>query len=358
MKHWANSEKKSYKEIVMQFRHLKTYPQILESKKESPHGEEFIKAVENSEYAPYLSEFFTFAPVKTGRIYVYSHYLPAKTMVEKTQNGERWMIWYSSAGRNYGHAYFQNIEDLLKHMIIDSVAKGYESNKDVLARKDFNEIIKDKEWVLDNLDLEDTRGIYPKMQQMVASKTGIITDFSDLKMPYLDFLNESGFSVVNRKSIDISGCGIYLSSRVHSASFEKIMDFFKPIGEIVNSLYPNDDLSIRAIRVKPVDIDPIGEGISVRKGSSRYVIEAGFKTEEEARPSIDNALRKIYKKNVAIFISLYTGTSNKDLDFLEKELSSIAGEMLALGGLPDSEERIKDLVSMRKKLLQYKGKVI
>jgi hypothetical protein len=69
-------------------------------------------------------------------------------------------------------------------------------------------------------------------------------------------------------------------------------------------------------------------------------------------------LRKIYKKNVAIFISLYTGTSNKDLDFLEKELSSIAGEMLALGGLPDSEKRIKDLVSMRKKLLQYKGKVI
>jgi hypothetical protein len=133
------------------------------------------------------------------------------------------------------------------------------------------------------------------------------------------------------------------------------MDFFKPIEELVNSLYPNDDLSIRAILVKPVDIDPIGEGISVRKGSSRYVIEAGFKTEEEARPAIDNALRKIYKKNVTIFLSLYLGASKNDL---EKELSSIAGEMLALGGLPDSEERIKDLVSMRKKFLQYKGKVI
>ena len=340
----------------MQFRHLKTYPQILESKKESPNGEEFMKAVENSEYYSYLSEFFTFAPVKTGRIYVYSHYLPAKTMIEKTQDGERWMIWYSSAGRNYGHSYFQNIEDLLKHMIIDSVIKGYESNNHVLSRKDFNEIVKDEEWVLANLDLEDTKNIYAKMQQMVVRKTGIITDFSDLKTPYLSFLDESGFSVKNSRRIGISGCSLYPYSRfVGPESYEKIMKFFKPIEELVNSLYPNDELLIRTIQVKPIHIDPIGEGISVRKLTSTYTIEAGFKTVEEARESIDNSLRKIYKKNVKVGLTLYKGTTQRDL---ENELSSIAGEMLSLGGLPDSEKRIGDLVYARKKLFQFKGKVI
>jgi hypothetical protein len=58
---------------------------------------------------------------------------------------------------------------------------------------------------------------------------------------------------------------------------------------------------------------------------------------------------------VTIFLSLYLGASKNDL---EKELSSIAGEMLAMGGLPDYEERIKDLVSMRKKLIQFRKKII
>ena len=341
----------------MQFRHLKTYSQILESKKESPNGEEFVKAVQNSEYAPYLTEFFTFAPVKTGRIYIYSHYLPAKTMVEKVANDEYWMIWYSSAGKNYGHAYFKNIDDLLKHMIIESVVKGYESNKNVLSRKDFNEIIQDKEWVLANLDLRDTRGIYAKMQQMVVDKTGIITDFSNLEIPYLDFLTGCGLSFNKGRTISISRESVYYNSPIETQHLKRreIMNTFKPLEDIVHTLYPDDDIMIRAIIIKGIKVYPVGEGISVRKLTDSYAVDAGFKTEKEAQDGIDNALRKIYKKNVKVLVSHYPGNSLKDL---EKELSSIAGEMLALGGLPNSEERIKDLVSGRKKLLQYRSKII
>ena len=339
----------------MQFRHLKNYYQILESKKESPNGEEFVKAVENSEYAPYLTEFFTFAPVKTGRTYVYSHYLPDKTMVEKVDNDEYWMIWYSSAGKNYGHAYFKNIDDLLKHMIIESVVKGYESNKTLLSRKDFNEIIKDKEWILANLDLSDTRGIYAKMQQMVVDKTGIITDFSNLETPYLGFLAQCGLSFNKGRTISISRENVYYDTHGQSSRKREIMNTFKPLEDIVHTLYPDDDIMIRAIIIKGVEVYPVGEGISVRKLTDSYDVDAGFKTGGEAQEGIDNALRKIYKKNVKVLVTHYSGTTLKDL---ENELSSIAGEMLSLGGLPGSEERIKDLVSARKKLLQYRRKII
>lgn len=179
-------------------KHLLNF-KLFESKSEIPS--DYIEFMEELEKFPLKDIFNSWCkvvePKRTQKVYIKSKYLPKNTHFEKLSSSPEWRYMFTGAGRTYG-IQRGDLQDLFFLLMTDAVKK---SAPTYLQRKDVDRFIKNKTWFFENAS-EDLNEIYDKMKIEITSDSGIVLDFSNLKIPALDNLLESGIiNSVHRKDI-------------------------------------------------------------------------------------------------------------------------------------------------------------
>jgi len=307
---------------------------INESALNLPEVAEFKDAFENSEWGKILSTATRMDPKKTGRIYLHSHYLPAKTQVEKKNN--QWVSWYTSAGRDYGYKYMPSAEVLIRELVYNSIRKGNQS----IPRNELESFLNDHGTALKVLSQPNVTVGHPKDGEISAyeaikgygaGESGIISDLSDISTPYLEFLKQEGFTVDSKgKDLEISFKDL---SIIPVEDQQWLPPFFKDIKEIIErsgSSYlferPHHHLifEFKKYGFAKVKITASGEGTIVQKGTTLDIITLGYTDKEKLTKEIDSVLKKHMPSTLKLSIGKYytakPGSSeDKALDVLRRE---------------------------------------
>jgi hypothetical protein len=318
---------------------------------ELPEVREFKDAFENSEWGKILSRSSTIDPKRTGRIYLKTSYLPAKTQIEK--RGDTWVYWYSSGGRDYGHKYMPTAELLIRELVYDSIRKGNDS----IPRNELDKFLEDHDISLKVLSEPNVTVGYPRNGQISAYQaikdheaggSGIIQDLSGITSPYLDFLKQEGFTIdADGKDLEITFKLIRLLPGEAQSGLPPFFDDLKEVMEktgAVETLKSDNYYAGLIFRLKGhafarIKIIASGEGTSVQKGASLDIITLGYSDEGVLIKALDDILRKQIPSELKLLIGRGDKIStDSPLDAIKKETRRFFREGSSLN-IPEDEKK-------------------
>lgn len=277
-------------------KHLLNF-KLFESKSEIPS--DYIEFMEELEKFPlkdiFNSWFNVVEPKRTQRVYIKSGYLPSITYFEKLPSDSKWSYMFTGAGRTYG-IQRGDLQDLFFFLMADAVKK---SAPTYLQKKDVDRFIKDKTWFFENAS-ENLREIYNRMKVEIAGDSGIVLDFSNLKIPAIDNLLKSG--IIN--SVHRTDTGVISIQVTEGSVANKGNPVWKFMTDLIEKSLESVDYSVfhfSASKVSGISFYPKGMGISVRSSTRDLKIDVGVKSENEAKQEIEKLLRKYLMKNDLVF---------------------------------------------------------
>lgn len=269
-----------------------------------PDCDEFLKHLEKFQHKDIFKEWFTIEPRSTGRVSIKGKFLPSQTRFEKKSDGT-WSYYYSASGKYYGQQE-GNLEDLFVQMIKDSVKKGAPS---YLNKKDIDTILADDEWLFSSITGKEDE-IYKKIQSKLHGESGIVLDFTGLKLPVIENLQSLGLL-----SKEFKG---KLGEISYSVIHEDFGDHHHqgPFWPIINKVISKEDPNYytRLSNVGFMTFYPKGSGISARSTNNRVQIDIGAHNDEDAVKMIEKAVMKYMLKNT---INIYGNVSKGTRDFIQ-----------------------------------------
>jgi hypothetical protein len=269
-----------------------------------PEADEFMKSLDSTEWGKKLSELIETKPVKTGRVYITSRFLPVMTYFWKS--GSNWNYVYVSSGNEYGEQRSPDLSKLFEEMVIDCIKKAAPTG---FSRNDVDKMVSNKKWIFDNISMESlsSRDIYKKYRD--SFNPGVLNDFSKIRTPLMDRLlfNGLGRSSVNTDdSITMNFTHQIYNEHNASWPFHIIASLFKGSGMII---FKNG--------IDTVNISPGSPGSEVK--TSRYRVryikikmKLGYQNSYPLMQKIDEILSK-YIKKVEILISDKEGTKKSEM---------------------------------------------
>lgn len=257
-----------------------------------PDADEFIKALDSGKWGKKLSGMIEIKPVKTGRIYITSRFLPSVTYFWK--DGTAWHYVFSSAGKEYGNQRSNDIDSLFELMIIDCIKKSAPTG---FTRSDIEKMVSDKKWLFDNADSESiiNGDIYKKYREI--SNPQVITDFSKIRTTVMDrllFNGIAGSSINKGGSIVLNFTNHIYSEHNSTWPFHIIASLLSEGGRII---FKNGIDSVTISPGKP------GKEISTSKYRDfiKIRMSLGYQNSPVVERYIDETLEK-YIKKVEVYI--------------------------------------------------------
>ena len=285
-------------------KNIRTFRLFEAEKALHPEAEEFMKALNSTEWGKKLESLIKTKPVKTGRVYVTSRFLPVMTYFWKT--GSNWNYTYSSSGRDYGKQTSSDLSKLFEEMVIDCIKKVAPSG---FTRNEVDKMVSDKKWILANASMDSLSGgdIYKKYRE--SFNPGVLNDFSKIRTPLMDRLLLNGLSTSSVNKDD--SITMNFSHQVYG-EHNKSWPF-----HIIASLLKGSGMVVFKNGIDTVNISPGKPGSEVKtsKYRDRYIrikMKLGYQNSYPMIQKIDEILTK-YIKKVEIFITDKNGSKKSDI---------------------------------------------
>ena len=270
-------------------KNLITYKIFEAVSKLHPDAEEFLEEIEKSPYKKILDSWFTFTPKRTGRIAIKGQSMPSQAWFEKNGAGN-WYYTYASSGRYYGRQ-DGDLQYLFISLIKDAIKKGAPS---YLNRKDLKDALDDNDWFFSNID-SDYSGIFKKIKDKILGESGIVDNFNNLDLPFLNRLQELGLAKVDNGKFgeiyvefmeDLAGASANFLNTEQWQNINLILGFQKNSTRMTTRL---DNTRFFAFY-------PKGNGVKI-KTTFQVNCEIGLSDEQEVVQKIHDIIKKYTKKN-------------------------------------------------------------
>jgi len=251
---------------------------------------EFLAEIKKSPYKNILDSWFTFIPRRTGRVSISGGSLPSKAWFEKMENGN-WYYIYSGAGHYYGRQE-GDIQDLFGRLIKDSTKKG---SPTYLNRKDLDNALSDDNWFFSNID-PDKQLIYQRIKNRLISDSGIVDDFTVLKFPLLDKLQETGLIMIKPAGelgiIQVELIHNYKLAESYNLNLAYWEFFYKILGKPL-------DHRIFIPKYRKIIFYPKGQGVKIKTSLGEDWVKCyiGHKNSEDVIKSVQDVVKKYMIKN-------------------------------------------------------------
>jgi len=270
-------------------KNLITYKIFEAVSKLHPDAEEFLEEIEKSPYKKILDSWFTFTPRKTGRITIKGQSMPSQAWFEKNGTGN-WYYTYSASGRYYGRQ-DGDLQYLFINLIKDAIKKGAPS---YLNRKDLKDALDDNDWFFSNID-SDYSGIFKKIKDKILGESGIVDNFNNLDLPFLNRLQELGLAKVDNGKL--GEMYVKLIDNLENASANSLnTEHWQNINRILEG-QKNLTYTTRLDKYRFFAFYPKGNGVKVKTYEKEVNCQIGLSDEQEVAQKIHDIIKKYTEKS-------------------------------------------------------------
>ena len=219
--------------------------------------------------------------------------MPSEAWFEKNGTGN-WYYTYASSGRYYGRQ-DGDLQYLFINLIKDAIKKGAPS---YFNRKDLKDALDDNDWFFSNID-SDYSGIFKKIKNKILGESGIVDNFKNLDLPFLNRLKELGLAKVdNGKLLHFGEIHVEFMEDLARASANFLnTEQWQNINLILGFQKNSTRMTTRLDNTRFFAFYPKGNGAKIKTYKNKVNCEIGLSDEQEVVQKIHDIIKKYTKKN-------------------------------------------------------------